>query len=238
MIGLLPIWQTEAEAGCIQYRTIGGTSICTAWSTKGILAEIQFKQSCGVNGTGCQAYATATSDDNMIFCNDGSKKECTTDTIEFGGLSTGPTGNGCDPKHPQDGTFTDGVGHFHHGCTATFQLVPLNFPISPACQCTSGIADITPIEMDTKLVVTYTFPSEGDFVASSEEGGGSGGGQGCSSTSTSSQCSVEEHCSINPKKIVFIDPDEPNLSLSRSYQCNITSVTNGAIVPPPCVFCD
>ena len=230
-LGLLAVLQTSASAAtCLSYKTIGGSSMCVAWATKGILAEVKFKQECGPTGDGCSARARATANDVIAFCQNTTtgqinRRPCTTNVTFFGSSVPGQ----CDGKHPQDGTFTDGVGHLHHGCTTRFQLFPSGG--QECCQAGEVLRDVTPVEMDTTLVASYFFPSGGDIVITEE--GPPAPGNGCSSDSSFSECSVQQHCSINPKKIVFINPisEGPlDLSGSREYQCNITGVTNGDIL--------
>src|SRR5688500_6123055 len=76
MVALAPMWWSEAEAQtCLQYRTIGGSSMCTLWNSKGVLLEIIYKQDCGPQfGEGggflCSVIAEARSDNSIAFCAD------------------------------------------------------------------------------------------------------------------------------------------------------------------------
>jgi hypothetical protein len=217
-MSFLALWQTSALAGCIQYFTIGGTAICVKWTTKGVRVEVEFKQECGIGGENCSASASATSFDSIAFCQQPGggivRRECTTQVTFTGNSFT----TGCESKHPQDGTTDQGVGHEHHGCTATFVLTPsVN-----TCSCQPGetLVDLTPIEMTTTLEGFTDFGGGGDnnqvqqLLSESE-----GPGKGCSSGSSFSSCVISEQCSINPKRIA--------LNEIRPYQCNVTGVENG-----------
>jgi hypothetical protein len=227
-ISLFVLFGTEASAAtCIQYRTIGGTAVCTKWSTKGVLVEIEFKEACVLpdsEGSGeCTATAFAQSNDNVAFCGSTTTgappirvKDCGA-LVTFTG-STTDFDVTCEPKHEDKDPGGPGVGHEHHGCTAK---VPLQFdPASCASCCNPAnvpgsngtCVDVTPVEMDTQ--VTVFAASSGDFLESA--GGGS-----CSPESPS--CTFEEHCSINPKKIQLVG-GPPNFVGSNEYQCNLQCV--------------
>jgi hypothetical protein len=228
-VGLMAMWWVEAGAAtCLQYRTLGGSSVCSKWSTKGVLLELTYKQPCGPDdeeggGTACSAVADAVTNNSIAFCADPTspsgvtKVQCTEEVRFFG------TDEGCDPKHDQDGTDDGGKGHDKgkHGCTTAFELVQLG-----SCDATCGEAglgpalDVTPITMDTNVAAT---------VAPSGEGGGEGPASGCTYTGDdTTSCTFTEHCSINPSKIEF--------NAIRPYQCNLTSV-GGPPPPEPCVEC-
>jgi hypothetical protein len=213
-MGLVAMWWTEAVAAtCLQYRTIGGSSVCCKWSTKGVQVEVDFNQACGTFGENCSANATAVTTDSIAFCQNTStgvitRRECT-NQVTFNGSS-----GECVPKHDLqdvDPTFPGEPGHEHHGCTANFVLTASS--CASCCQTAETCVDVTPVEMDTSITAFVSFGGE-DFVAQSTEGG-----PGCSSGSSFSSCTWEEHCSINPKKI--------ELNGEREYQCNLEAVFNG-----------
>ena len=66
--------------------------------------------------------------------------------------------------------------------------------------------DLTPVEMTARIDAVYF--------------GGATSVTSCAPGSA--ECTVEETCSINPKKINFIPPDKPQLG--KPYQCNIDCV--------------
>jgi hypothetical protein len=228
VVSLMAMWWAEAQAAtCLQYRTIGGSSVCSKWSTKGVLLELTYKQPCGPDdgegggGTACSAVADAITDNSIAFCAhptnpDGlpvTKVQCI-EEVRFFGEEVG-----CDPKHDQDGTGEGGQGHDKgkHGCKATILLARLG-----GCDATCAAAgfgsalDVTPITMDTNVAAT---------VAPSGEGAASP----CTFTEVEgpTSCTFTEHCSINPKKIEF--------NAIRPYQCNLTSAGGS---PPPFPFDD
>ena len=71
IMSLGAVWWTDADAAttCLQYRTIGGSSMCTAWSTKGVLVDVTFNQDCGPDRlkTLCTATATAETTHSIAF---------------------------------------------------------------------------------------------------------------------------------------------------------------------------
>jgi hypothetical protein len=214
------LWTTEAVAqkSCLQYRTVGGSSICSKWSTKGVLLELTFKQDCGPSGTNCTAEVTAEAagGDSIAFCQAGSgpivRRTCNVP------VSFTATVNQCEGKHEQDGTGTGGEGHDKgkHGCTAT---AILDRGSCDAC-CDTGetCLDVTPFEMQTLVSATVSngvMPEEGDpasecTVSPYEYG--------------SPSCVFGERCTINPKKI--------ELNEIRPYQCSVECVG------PDCLFTD
>ena len=218
-VSLFALFGREAKAAtCIQYRVVGGSAYCTAWSTKGVLFEVKFDQACeGSEGPGtCTATVIAQSNDNVAFCartGGGAPirvNNCTAPVTFTGNTST----TECVPKHEQDVTGEGGVGHEHHGCTATLKLARAG-----SCDsCCAGVVgstgvcvDVTPVEM---LTQTEVFPAiSGESNANCSPG--------------SSSCLIQELCSINPKKIVFISDSDPNFTGSREYQCNLQCVGEG-----------
>jgi hypothetical protein len=221
-------WAHAEAATCLQYRNIGGSSVCSKWSTKGVLLELTYKQPCGPEGEGegedganCSAAAEAVTTNSIAFCspltNPGglpvTKVQCTEQVTFFADEV------GCEPKHGQDGTGGGGKGHDKgkHECKATIVLTQSN-----GCNATCSAAgfgpalDVTPITMDTNVAVT---------VVPSGEGGGGGVTSSCTFTpdyyGDTPACTFTEHCSINPNKIEF--------NAIRPYQCSLTS--SGG--PPP-----
>jgi hypothetical protein len=225
-ISLFVLFGTEAGAAtCIQYRSIGGTSVCTAWSTKGVQLDLKFKEACLLPDSdirNCTAIVDVSSSDNIAFCEDstapgGLRRVACTESLNFVTSSVSQ----CVPKHDQD---TDpsakpgaGVGHEHHGCVQTFVLT------AECNSCCSGIGtgqcrDATPVEMDTSVTV-FAASGDSELLLQSQSA------QSCSPDASS--CTFEEHCSINPKKIVFNDPESPDPRLSQQYQCNLECVGSG-----------
>jgi len=211
VLSLGAMWWTYAWAAtCLQYRTVGGSSMCTAWSTKGVQVEVTFKDECFVAGEGgglfstCTATATATADDSVAFCVDptypgGFRPVSCPGVRQFNEVLTTP----CEGKHDQDSTGEGGVGHGHHGCTQRIVLA------AECTDCCVGVgtgvcADVTPVEMDTRVAAFVGF-SEIPVVA------------------------FEEHCSINPKKIPFINPLTDPLAQGRQYQCNLVCVDDECV---------
>jgi hypothetical protein len=217
VMGSVALWLTDAVAAtCLQYRTLGGSSVCCKWSTKGVQVEVDFNQACTTDGeesSSCTANATATTTDSIAFCQNTStgvitRRECS-NQVTF----TGTSGT-CVPKHdPQDvdPNFPGEPGHEHHGCTTNFVLASSS--CASCCQTGETCVDVTPVEMATQITAFVNFG--GDFSSLDE----SPAGPGCSSSSSSSSCTWTEHCSINPKKI--------ELNGVREYQCNLETVSNG-----------
>jgi hypothetical protein len=225
-VGTMVMWWAHGEAAtCLQYRTVGGSSVCTKWSTKGVLLEVTYKQPCGPadgeggGGTACSAVAEAVTTNSIAFCAHptnptGSpvKVQCA-EEVQFFGDDVG-----CDPKHDQDDTGEGGKGHDKgkHGCKATILLTPPPGSCNTACASAllGPALDVTPITMDTNVAVT---------VVPSGEGGG-GATSPCTFTDDygyTPSCTFTEHCSINPNKIEF--------EAIRPYQCKLTSAGG----PPP-----
>jgi len=211
-MGLVALWWTDAVAAtCLQYRTVGGSSVCCKWSTKGVQVDVDFNQACGTSGQNCSADAFAQTNDSKVFCKN-TTTGVTTRRDCFQSLTFEGSSVQCVPKHdPQDvdPDFPGAPGHEQHGCTANIVLNP---PDCSAC-CLSGetCEDVTPVEMDTRITAFVDFGGGEDFVAQSTSSG-----PGCSSSSSSSSCTWEEHCSINPRKIVQDG--------EREYQCNLECV--------------
>ena len=230
---LVVIWWTDAGAAtCLQYRSIGGSSVCSKWSTKGVLLELTYKQPCGPgeggeggSGTACSAVAEAVTSNSIAFCAHPTnpsgfpvtKVRCFEDVTFFG------TDQGCDPKHDQDGTGDGGTGHDKgkHECTTAFELERFGGCDTTCITAGFGPAlDVTPITMDTNVAATVA----------AGEGGGEGASSPCTFTEEGgTSCTFTERCSINPNKIEF--------NAIRPYQCTLTSA-GGPPPTPPCVECD
>jgi hypothetical protein len=217
------MWSTDAVAQrtCLQYRTVGGSSICSKWSTKGVLLELTFKQDCGPSGVNCTAEVTADAapGDSIAFCQSGGpngpivRRTCNV-PVSFTGIV-----NQCEGKHEQDGSGTGGKGHDKgkHGCTATVELARAS---CDAC-CSGGeiCLDVTPFEMQTLISATVETGggdislTQSDVVpAQSEES------TGCTVSGEGPPpiCVFGERCTINPKKI--------ELDAIRPYQCDLECV--------------
>jgi hypothetical protein len=225
-ISLLVLSGADAGAAtCIQYRVVGGTAFCTAWKTKGVLFEIKFKEACLVfSGEGeistleCTALATAVSQpgDSLAFCSDGTVQVCNVQQTFTGDTASAE----CVAKHEDKDPGGRGVGHSHHGCTAA---VILNRTTSCDSCCTGHgtCQDVTPFEMDTQVIV-----SAAGFGSESE-------GASCIDSDT---CEIQEHCSINPKKIQLVSPT--TLAGSKDYQCNLQCVGDACPTFPPGGGCE
>jgi hypothetical protein len=220
VVSLLVLFGRHASAAtCIQYRVVGGTPYCTAWKTKGVLFEIKFDKACGSEGSACTAQVIAMSDDNVAFCENLTAgappirvTNCSAALTFTGNTAT----TECVAKHEDRDPTGPGVGHEHHGCTATLALQRVG-SCNPCCAGVQGstgqCVDATPVEM---LTQTEVFPVSS--VSTLSAGGGSANCTG------SSSCLIQELCSINPNKIVFIDENDPNFTGSREYQCNLQCV--------------
>jgi hypothetical protein len=212
-----------SAATCLSWRTIGGSSMCIAWATAGVEVQITFKDGCFVTepteGGGsftfgaCSAEATSTGNDSIVFCQVGANVVRTTCDQNF--TFTGNVSNANPATCPDhDNESATGAANENpngaHSCTATTVLAAG----TAACAAGNGNAatccgkvggtclDLTPVEMNTRL---DAFFGGGDW-----EGFGS-----CADGSNS--CTIEQVCSINPKKITF-----PNSE--KEYQCNTTCV--------------
>jgi hypothetical protein len=227
------MWSTDAVAQkqCLQYRTVGGSSICTKWSTKGVLLELTFKQNCGPSGTNCSAEATAeaAAGDSIAFCQSGGPTGPIVRRTCGLPVSFSATVTQCEGKHEQDGTGTGGEGHDKglHGCTATVELARAS--CDACCNAGETCLDVTPFEMQTLVSATVgTGEGGGDLSltqsdvvpAQSEEPAA-----GCTVFGEGSPiCVYGERCTINPKKI--------ELNGIRPYQCNLECVGS------ECLFSD
>jgi hypothetical protein len=199
IISLGAIWWTYAEAQrCTQYRTVGGTAMCTKWTTGTVQVEVTFKDDCFVAGEGgefpvCEAQASADTSDSVAFCAAGpggpiTEVRCDQPDSFFGFSSPGD----CEGKHDQDSSGEGGKGHRHHGCTVRVPLLPSLTGCQECCTRAGAgtCVDVTPVVMDTEVIGFAGF-SETPVVT------------------------VQEHCTINPKKIDFHEV--------RPYQCNVTA---------------
>lgn len=211
VIGLIAVmslgvmWSTYAWAAtCIQYRTIGGTSMCTAWKTGTVKVDVTFKDDCFVPNEGegefsvCSAQASAETNDSIAFCEGPggviTEVECNQFDSFFGSATPGE----CEGKHEQDSTGEGGIGHRRHGCKVEVDLAPSLTGCQTCCAAAEAGAcvDVTPVEMDTEVT---------GFVGFSE----------------TPVVTMQEHCSINPKKIGFHE--------ERQYQCNLVCVNEDCV---------
>lgn len=217
-LGLIGLWRAEAEAQtCLQYRTIGGSSVCSRWSTKGVLLELTFKQDCGVGGENCSAFVTAAAEpgNSIAFCQvpgGGPITRRTCPTSVFFQGQTGPGVNQCDPKHSQDSTGTGGEGHDKgkHGCKATIVLERAS--CDACCNAGEVCLDVTPFEMETTVEATVGGGGGGEDLLATQQASASCsiGGEGGDS------CVFGELCSINPKRV--------ELNAIKPYQCALRCV--------------
>jgi hypothetical protein len=225
-------------ATCLSWKTIGGSSMCVAWATKGVQVLIAFRDGCfvaasdvtpdllaaGANTSpsavvGCNVTATAFSTDaptSIAFCGPNHVKVACDQPFSFGPTTLGAgTAVQC-VEHPDNESQT-GENHEQHRCVAAATLA--NAGALPGCNVccanagfgTGACSDLTPVEMNTRIDALYF----------------GGGNEVPSCNNGSNECTVEQTCSINPKKIAFItDPSQ-----GREYQCNIDCVGDACIVP-------
>jgi hypothetical protein len=218
VLGLIAVSQTTADAlTCLSWKTIGGSSMCVAYATKGVQVAITFRDGCFVQGEGgafvdCTATASAFTTDSFAFCSNGATtpsivKVACSQQFNFATL-TPINGTGC-VEHADSESVT-GEANEHHRCVSSATLTRAE-TCNPCCNPGTNPAapagfpvcvDLTPVEMQTHL----------------EAFGPGGAGASCSAGS--GECTVEQDCTINPKKIAFItDPSQ-----GKEYQCNITCV--------------
>jgi len=207
---------TAAAATCLSWKTIGGSSMCVAWATKGVQVQITFRDGCFLPGEeggafeDCTATASASTTDSFAFCSNGATtvKVACDQRFDFATASQGITGTNC-VEHPDQESLTGGANE-HHRCVTSATLTraqdcnpccnPITNPAAPAGF--PSCVDLTPVEMQTQIVAFGP------------------GGEGASCSPGSAECTVKQTCSINPKKIAFItDPSQ-----GREYQCNIDCV--------------
>jgi len=225
-IGLIAVWQTNAEAQCLSWRTIAGSSTCVAWKTKGVQCEVKFDEGCFVTGEGkgeafsfeaCQVTCSARNTDpptSIAFCTTprGIVGVPCDEPFSFGPVVVGFQSSFECVEH-EDNESTQGELHERHKCKASATLPPGPENISSCTTCCAHAnptftcaGDLTPVEMTARIDAVYF--------------GGATSVTSCAPGSA--ECTVEETCSINPKKINFIPPDKPQLG--KPYQCNIDCV--------------
>ena len=213
VVSVIVVSQTVASAAtCLTWRTIGGSSMCVAWATKGVQVAVTFKDCCFVPGEGgdfqdCTATASASGSDSIVFCGSPTNpvRVSCNQPFSFGPTTVGAGFTSC-TEHP-DNESGAGDANEHHRCVSSATLSSAGAQSACAACCAAAGAgaclDLTPIEMHTELDAFY---------------GGSEGGTSCADGSSS--CTIEQTCSINPKKIALItDP-----SLGKEYQCNTDCV--------------
>ena len=230
VVGLIAVALTTAEAAtCLSWKTIGGSSMCVAWATKGVQVVVAFRDGCFVTESGegggtftfedCKVTATAVSTDSptsIAFCGPNNVKVACDQPFSFGPAVVG-IGSGVDCVEHPDNESASGQAHEQHRCVAAATLP--NAGALPGCNVccanagfgTGACSDLTPVEMNTRIDAFYF----------------GGGNEVPSCNNGSNECTVEQTCSINPKKIAFItDPSQ-----GRQYQCNIDCVGDACIVP-------
>jgi hypothetical protein len=243
-LSALPLFTTEASATtCLSWRNIGGSNCCTRWSTKGILAEVTFNQDCP-GGEGCTTNISAQSSNNIAFCENPLNltgppiKTTCTETVTFSGVgnpcSVQPascSGQGqlcpkgkadcCAGLNCVDNSATDHTkvcrafgtgGQPGQSCTSTTEIMPPTGDCQTACN-TAGlgnVVDVVPVVMDTQ--VNLTAPVVGDCTPTPPTAQ-------FECPSCSSTCVIQQHCTIDPKKIAYL--------AIREYQCTVTSVSGG-----------
>jgi hypothetical protein len=220
-------WWTEANAvsnckpgqpncRCVTWTNVGGSRMCAEWRTKGILVELTFYQNCesvGEGGSTCGASIFVESENSIAFCvnpanpvGPPSRTTCNED-VTFSGPA-----DQCEPKHDQDNDGVGGKGHDkgNHACTSTTAFETPDNPASCQAACTTAglgaVVDVVPIEMDT-TVSAFALGDPNYY----------GDGEGLTQCPPGSPaCGMEQHCTIDPKKIQF--------GAIRPYQCVITNI--------------
>lgn len=210
MIGLfamsvVAMWWTEADAAtCLQWKVIGGSKVCTKWSTKGVLLTVIFHDydGCSLGEQDCDVEATAEVAESgeeatsVAFC-----KNIMTGKIRrvdcFEHLSFSGHAD-CEPG---------GDDPDENICTATTMLkLSTEGGCKAACDAfKEEIIDVTPITMDTST--TASIGGKSDFATAQEQALSSE----CPMNLTT--CTIKEHCTIDPKKI--------KLNEILSYQCTL-----------------
>ncbi|HWO41110.1 MAG TPA: hypothetical protein VNO43_04835 [Candidatus Eisenbacteria bacterium] len=228
----LAVFWTEADAitsnctpgqpncKCVQWTTTGGTRMCCAWRTKGILLELEFGQNCGPDGEACSAEIDVFSNNSIAFCvNPANPSGPPSRVACFESVTFSGPAEQCEPKHDQDNdNVPGGKGHDKgkHSCTSiTVFTTPDN---TNSCQaaCTAAllgaVVDVVPVEMFTSVSAFAPLGANPYYY---------GEGEGLTECpSGSPACGMEQRCTIDPKKIQF--------GAVRPYQCVIENI----FVPP------
>src|SRR5205085_3517191 len=132
IIGLVASWRSDAEAQCLSWRTIGGSSMCVAWATKGVQCKVTFKDGCFVTEEGkgetfsfvnCEASCTARNTDtptSIAFCaTPGGIVGVPCDQpFSFGPALVGSNSSVQCIEHP-DNESPQGEAHERHRCEAS-----------------------------------------------------------------------------------------------------------------------
>ena len=168
------LWSEANAQDCVRWRRVGGSNVCVAYSTGSIIVQIQFRQDCGPDGSGCEADIFAESSNNIAFCvnlaNPSGPPSRTTCNESVTFSSPAET---CEPKHEQDGTTDGGVGHLKgHKCTSTTAVPPSGGSCQAACTAASlgPVVDVVPVEMDTNVTLFVSGGGGEDFVAAQAAG--------------------------------------------------------------------
>jgi len=171
-ISVVAICWNNANAGCLQYRIVGGSNMCVKWSTAGVKCEVQINgQNC--EGEGCTVTcSTDPTNNNIAFCQSLSgtvRRTCPTTTfLTYGPTSESPS---CTTGNDNDGDDNDEGGSGQH-CTASITLT--NPDCSSCCNTGETCVDVTPANMHATAEVSVDESS--DFF-------------------------LEADCTIDPKKI-------------------------------------
>ena len=120
------LWSEANAQDCVRWRRVGGSNVCVAYSTGSIIVQIQFRQDCGPDGSGCEADIFAESSNNIAFCvNPANPSGPPSRTTCNESVTFSSPAETCEPKHEQDGTTDGGVGHVKgHKCTSTTPSPP------------------------------------------------------------------------------------------------------------------
>src|ERR1051326_3880347 len=201
LAGVLALGWSEANAStCVSWRRVGGSNCCTAWSTGSIIFNAQFTQDCTTSGVVCGATAFASSQNLIAFCTNPSTTDGTpyievqcNEFVEFGGGT-----NACQDIHKN----TTGQGHTKgtHKCLSSTEYAAAQGACQQACTDAGygAVVDVTPVVMDTRadLFVSSEGPGFATVVPATSTTQTLSGTSHGSCPATSSDCIIEEHCTI------------------------------------------
>src|SRR5438552_12406103 len=171
---------TADAATCLSWKTIGGSSMCVAWATKGVQVAITFKDGCYITSEGeggtfaaeaCQAAASATSTDtptSIAFCGPNQVRVACDQPFSFGPVIVGGQNSAVDCLERSDNESPQGEANERHRCVARAALPPHpeNITNCNTCCTTAGFgptcSDLTPVEMHTRVDAIYPLSSGGE----------------------------------------------------------------------------
>ena len=151
-ISVVAICWNNANAGCLQYRIVGGSNMCVKWSTAGVKCEVQIDGLDCISGetNDCTVTCTADTTNSVAFCQPltgpAVRRTCPT-SLHFTSLPTSPS---CTTGNNHDGDDNDEGGSGQH-CTAS---ITLTNPDCSSCCPGETCLDVTPVTMDATAEVT------------------------------------------------------------------------------------